>query len=568
MQINLPTKISEETSEELSDYPEIIRQLLVSREINSKDQAEGFFNPKKEFGDPFLFHGMDTAVEAILSAIKEKKKIFIHGDYDVDGVCATSLLFDYLYRELKANVLPYIPSRFDEGYGMTDTSIGQIISEGGELVITVDCGVKDIELIKKYKKTNPELKFIVTDHHTMLQDEKGKDIVSEDAIAVIHPNHPKSKYPFKEICGSAVAWKLVCAISEKLNKSILRDDRYLELVALATVCDVMPLVEENRTIVKFGLEKLKNTEIVGLKILMLDAGILPEKLEAYHLGFVIGPRINAAGRLEHAMDALRLFTTQDPAKAKEYSDNLSALNAKRQDMTKELIEKAEEQIENIGKDKKLYFVWGEDWPEGIVGLVAGKLTEKYNRPVLIASKTAKEVKGSARSVSALNIIEIITENEKILERFGGHSQAAGFTLKHENLETFIKNLQERAEEILKDGDVIQSVSADAKVKIAEMSYQVCEWIEKFKPFGYGNVTPSFIIEKVKVLDRKEVGNDGAHMRLNLEQDGKRIYGIGFYLSEKFKNVSIGDEITLHVNFDLDEWNGERKVQMKIKNLIE
>ncbi|MBN1915862.1 single-stranded-DNA-specific exonuclease RecJ [Candidatus Dojkabacteria bacterium] len=566
MQINLAPEISSNVSKNLSMYPEIIRQLLFNRGIENEQSAKVFFDPKKEFGDPFLLYGMDRAVEAILKAVREKKKIFIHGDYDVDGVCATSLIWDYLYRELKADVLPYIPSRFEEGYGMTDSSINQIVENGGQLIISVDCGVKDIELVRKFKK-GKGLEFIITDHHTLLQDKKGNSVVSEGAIAVIHPSHPKSKYKFKELCGTAVAWKLVCAISSNLGKSVLKNDKYLELVALATSCDVMPLVGENRAIVKFGLEKLKDTDIIGLRILMLEAGIDLQKIEAYHLGFVIGPRINAAGRIEHAMDALRLLTTTDTEKAREYAEKLSKLNLKRQEITQELIAKAEEQILAKGKEKKLYFVWGVEWPEGVVGLVAGKLTEKYSRPVIVATKNREEVKGSARSTSALNIVEAIGNYSHILERFGGHSQAAGFSLKPEHLELFIENLEKYAEETLTEEDVAGSVNVDMSLDLSDITIELAEWLEKFKPFGFENITPSFLLENVRLVEKMEVGKDGAHTRAVVEQDGKRLVGIGFFMSEKFKNIEVGDEISLCSTIELDEWNEQRRVQMKIKNIV-
>ncbi len=567
MKVITPSKITKEVSEELKSYPEIIRQLLFNRDFKDAKSAEEFLNPKKEFGDPMLFYGMDKAVDEILAAVDQKRKIFIHGDYDVDGVSATSILWDFLYRKLKADVMPYIPSRFDDGYGITKNTVDDIISKGADLIISVDCGVKDIQLLKDYKKSNPELKFIITDHHTMEQNEKGEEIVSEDAVAVIHPRHPKSKYDFKHLCGTAVSWKVVCALAQKIGYDIHANDDYLDLVALATICDVMPLVLENRSIVKFGLEKMKNSNSVGLKTLILDVGIDIQKLDAYHLGFVIGPRINAAGRLEHALDAVRLLTTGDPENAKKYSDKLNALNAKRQDLTIELMQKAEEQIESMGYNRKLYFAWGEEWPEGIVGLVAGKLSEKYHRPVLIASTDGKIAKGSARSISVFDVVNAISFSSNILERYGGHVQAAGFTLKHENLEQFRDNLQKMAEDLIKDEDITQTIEVDAEVKLNDVNLALTKWIEKFKPFGFGNKTPSFILKGVKLLNKKIVGSDGRHVKVLLESDGTKMGGIAFGLAEEFKNIEIGKEIDLHVNFDAHVWNGEESVECMIKAIV-
>src|SRR5260221_902803 len=391
----------------------LIPWLLKSRGITN---LQTFANTNvDDLYDPLLIYGAEEAAKVIYDFAKTKKKIFIHGDFDVDGITATSIMWQFLYRDLKANALPYIPSRFNEGYGLSEESITNIIDAGGELIITVDCGVKDVELIKKY---SDKIKFVITDHHTVLDylpgaegtKQVGDFMVSSSALAVVHPR--LGDYPFKEICGAVVSWKVCSAINNVFDLKV-DVNKYLDLAAIGTICDIMPLVDENRIIVKEGLKKLATTQNLGLRVIMDGLKLDRNKIDTYHIGFLIGPRLNASGRLDTALDAVRLLTTTDRSYAQSLFLKLNDLNTKRQALTQEHLTLAEKQIaEQL--ENKILFVYGEDWPEGIVGLIAGKLTEKYNRPVIAGSIHDNIFKASARSIENFHIAEQLSMNAVLL----------------------------------------------------------------------------------------------------------------------------------------------------------
>jgi len=558
-------KINKSVNQKLKSFPRLVRQLLFNRGINSKKEAEGFFEDSKhKFYDPYKIYQIGKAAKIISDFIKDKKKIFIHGDFDVDGICATSILWDFLYRHLKANATPYVPSRFDEGYGMTDKSISSIKKQGGEVIITVDCGIKDDKLIEKWK--NRGIEFIVTDHHE-LKKEKGKIILPEKAEAVVHPDHPKGRYPFKDLSGAAVVWKLVSVLQEMMQADI-DISNYLDLVSLSAVCDVMPLVDENRSLLKAGLEKIRTTKRVGLKRLISDAGLEICDIDTYHIGFIIGPRLNAAGRLDHAVDAIRLLVTNSPSSAGKISEKLNSLNFKRQKLQEDIYEQAVLQIEERGIEHRLYFVWGEDWPEGVIGIVAGKLCEKYHRPVLIATRCKTKFKGSARSIDRFDVIDAINRQADLLDRFGGHPQAAGFTVKAENIEQFRDNLLEIADRDLSNEDIEGEETADCIITLSDIDWDLASQIEKFAPFGYGNARPKFILKSVRVASFSLVGSDQKHVKFDvLEPDtGEYFSCIGFGLADKIKLFRKKESLDLLFTIEVNEWNGSKKIQLNIKDI--
>jgi single-stranded-DNA-specific exonuclease len=560
----LPT-IDKKSQKEFAYFPSFVRQLLFNRGIRKKKEAEEFLEPNFiNFCDPLAMSGVKEAAKIIKEAIKKGKKIFIHGDFDVDGICATTILWDFLYRQLHADVLPYIPSRFDEGYGMTDASLTHIKEQGGELVITVDCGIKDDDLIKQW--VNKGLSFIVTDHHEFKM-KNDTVVLPSKAQAIVHPHYPQKEYPGGTISGSGVVWKLVSAIS-KLYAINFDTSIYLDLVALSTVCDIMPLLGENRSILKAGLERIRQTKRVGLRRLIYDAGFEPEQINAYHIGFIIGPRLNAAGRIEHALDAVRLLSTKSQVQAREISEKLNALNEDRQRIQGEIYQKAIEQIEHIGFQHKLYFVWSEEWAEGVIGIVAGKITETYHRPVLIATRKGNGYTGSARSIEEFNIIEAINSQGHLLERFGGHPQAAGFTVSETNIEIFRDNLLKLADEEISEHDIIRKEIVDGELSLSEISWDLITWIERFSPFGYKNPTPKFIIEKAEIADVGFVGKTKNHIRFAFlnKETGEYFKGIGFNLGEEYRHVKAGDTVDLLTTVEIEEWNGERRIQLNVKDI--
>lgn len=528
----------------------------------------------EDLHDPFLLNDIKKGVAAVADALKAKQKIFIHGDFDVDGITATSLMWQYLYRDLGADVLPYIPSRFNEGYGLSEESLRSIIDQGGELVITVDCGVKDIELIAKY---SDRLKFIITDHHSLRSETElsGKDgsklvgdyIVSSKALAVIHPGI--GDYPFKEICGAMVAWKFCLALNTYLKAGIDMT-KYLDLVSLGTVCDVMPISDENWIAVKLGLEKMRITQNIGLKALMQVAKIDPLKVDAYHLGFVLGPRLNASGRLESAMDGVRLLTTTSKLFADDLARKLDKLNDQRRSLTLEYLEKAEEQL--LERKDKLLLVYGDEWPEGIIGLIAGRLTEKYNRPVIVGSKNGNTIKASARSISAFNITKGLKEIEHLLERYGGHAQAAGLTFPAVNLSEIEEHLIQKANTTLSDQDLIKHLVLNASAHTKDLTSESVEDLNLLSPFGFMNPRPLLALRKVSFKNHKIIGTEGTHFKSYFSStDGNEIEGLGFGLAERFNNEILASAKHTSTLLDVagyvevDSWNGYEKVVFKLKD---
>lgn len=547
--------------------PEIILKLLANRGIRTKKQIQKFFEPtKKDFNDPFLIPDMQRAVDRIFQAKERKEKIVIYGDYDVDGTSSTYILWDFLYRHLRLNVIPFIPSRFVEGYGLNKEVLKDFISQGVKLVITVDCGIKDQELIKKF----PELEFIITDHHT-LPDEQ-----SFQTIAV-HPGREGSKYPMKEICAAAVSFKLVSALSKKLknknknkNSAAFDIDDYLPFVALATVCDVMPLIDENRAFVKLGLKMMESTKNIGLENLIKVAGLENTKLNSYHLGFVLGPRINAAGRMGDALDVVRLFSTKKNSKAYQLAGRLDDLNMERRDITQEIFETALSQALEQDHENKLLFVSKRDWHEGIIGLVAGKLSEKFNKPVVCATIIEGRATASARSIEGYNITEAISTHSQILLRFGGHSQAAGLSFKEEKLEELKKAMQAIANQQIGENDTKRKIKIESEVNAEDLTIDLLEWLEKFEPFGFENPKPIFAVRNLKVANLWKFGDKNQHIKFKLLMSGsKAIDALVFNTSDNFESIEIGDTIDAVGQLELNRWNGYTKIQMKLEdyNLI-
>ncbi|MCA9383009.1 single-stranded-DNA-specific exonuclease RecJ [Candidatus Dojkabacteria bacterium] len=556
--------------DELSEYGEIIAQLLFSRGITTTNQAdEFFFKHQVGFHDPYTLKGIEKAATTIIGAIKDNKKIFIYGDYDVDGICATSILFDFLYRKLGAEVIPHVPNRFTEGYGLNEESLTILKDQGAELIITVDCGIRDKELVEQF--SNKGLQFIITDHHTIPEDEKGKQIVPDRAESIVHPKLSTSDYPFPEICGTTVAWKLLVVLSEHAkHKQMLDDnfdpDAYLDLVALATVCDLMPLQDENRLIVKRGLDQMRQTVNRGLAGLLDFLEITPAELRTYHLGFVIGPRLNASGRIEHALDGVRLLTTNNEQAIRELVVKLNDLNVYRQQITKQLVEEAEAMVTETELNHKLLFLVGDEWPDGVVGLVASKIVEKYSRPVLIASNDDGVVKGSARSIPPFNVTEAISEFSNLLDRFGGHSQAAGFTFQHSHYDEFKSGLQQYANKLLTEEDLIPEIEVEMELKPEHINFDLINEILLMEPFGYQNKTPIFLFSDVNVVSAKLVGKDSSHLSLSVDVGGLEIRCIGFNKKDLFNIAEQSAKIDMIGNLDINHWNGSQYLQIRIKDI--
>jgi single-stranded-DNA-specific exonuclease len=448
---------------------------------------------------------------------------------------------------------------------MSEASITAIKAKSGDLVISVDCGIRDTDLIAKHREktgNSDGIDFIVTDHH-----ELGEKLPRY--VPVIHPDHPKGSYQFRNISGAAVAWKIVAALQKRKNNwKQVKWEKVpgLDLVAMSTVCDIMPLYDENRVFVKFGLEDMRNSGRIGLRNMMREADISPSELKAYHLGFILGPRLNAAGRIGDATDALRLLVTQKESQAKKLAAVLSSLNKKRQGMTEDLLKEVRQMIENEGTGKHLYFAYGDDWPEGIIGLAAGKIQEEFNHPVIVLSRGKTSSRGSARSISGFSIINAIEKSSDLLENFGGHDQAAGFTVDNSNIEKFKAELQEIAAKELKKTDFIKEIEADVLVDASELDWNYWEASKDLAPFGYANRKPRFWVEDAVIAGIKTVG-DGKHLKLVLKGDGGGFLScIYFNGGDWINKLAKGDNIDLIGTLGVNTWNGEQTLQFKVIDL--
>jgi single-stranded-DNA-specific exonuclease len=531
------------------------------------ENLEEFTNPDiSKIHDPQEIYGCDNAAKVILEHLQKGSKIFIHGDFDVDGICSTSMLWDYLYNYLGANVKPFIPNRFEDGYGLSESTVKNIINQGGKLIISVDCGVKDIDLISKYAN---QIDFVITDHHAVStidsadkynRDEVlqvGEYLLSSKARAIMHPKINEKKF---EICGAFVAWDLIRVLHQNTGKG--DPFKFLDLVAMGTVCDVMPLIGDNRIVVKKGIEVFQTTLNLGLRSLAEVAHVKLDDISVYHLGFIFGPRLNASGRLETAMDAVRLLCTKDPKIAHQLAVKLDILNKERQDLTKILFEDAEKQIE-LQSDYPIKFIYGENWAEGIVGLVAGKLSEKYYCPVIVGSLKNETLKASVRSIEGFNIIEILRKLSHLLEKFGGHALAAGLTIKQKNIDQFLTELQNQLHlnniSIPEERDVI----VDYKLDLDDITIENVNFLETLEPFGYGNKTPLFHFTISSENQISYIGKDLYHVKFNIRDDFELV---GFNLAQEIKSRCGGDMSVL-INLEKNVWRGNVKIVGKIRHIL-
>ena len=568
--------------EPVENIDDVLKILLENRGIDKDFLREYTVD---DLPDPMTIFDMDKCVTRIQKAIDNKEKIYIHGDFDVDGTAATAILWSYLYRVKNADVMPYIPHRVDEGYGISKKTLDTIIAEGAKLIISVDCGVKDIELVEYAKSHGVDV--IISDHHEFVRNEADEPVLPD--TIVIHGMHPKSKNPLI-ICGGVTAWMIVCALEYTYTGYGYTKDslKFVDLAAITTLSDIMPLKGVNRIIVSLGLQYMrgglvipqgelsneeKNEMSIGLLELCKIAAVEPINLDTYHVGFVLGPRLNAPGRVENsAINSLRLLCTESPSKAKELAKHLDELNKKRQDMTELYMREVEKQIdldENKIVKSKIIFAHGTDWPEGIVGLVAGKIAEKYYRPTLVMSFNIHEnkVTGSARSIKNFHLVKALDECKDELVRFGGHYMAAGYTLEPSKIESFREKITAVANKILTDEDIIPESNIDCVLTGEALFINLHEKIRSLSPFGYGNTTPIFASLKAELIDVKYMGANGQHAKFVWSVDGNVVESVAFNISDRFRKLEIGKPYDISYNVDVNEWNGKRTLQLGLKDVI-
>ena len=558
---NISPRISPEADSALAAFPPLLRQVLFNRGFADDPSARAYLRGEPNSNtDPFQMTDMQVAIERIRYALANNEPIAIYGDYDVDGVTATALLVETL-KKLGADVRGYIPNRFDEGYGLNNNALDELKADGVKLVITVDCGIRSPAEAAHARTIGLDL--IISDHHHPDDDNL------PSALAVINPKRHGDIYPDKDLAGVGIAYKIAEALladdpTSTLNGQILNS--LLDLVALGTVADLAPLVGENRVLVKKGLKQMRQTTRQGLFSLAAVSDISLAKVNAGNIGFGLGPRLNAAGRLKEALAAFELLTTTDVFRAGELAQQLDMQNRERQRITRDMQTRAEEIALNDDPNAHLLFAAHEGFNSGVVGLAASRLTEKYYRPAIVASKGEEETRGSCRSIPEFHITDALDQCADLLVRHGGHAAAAGFTVKNENIEALVSKLKAIAEEKLAGSDLKPTVTADAEVDLSEMRPEVFEkGLKYLEPTGYGNREASFVARNVKVKSSRIVGSDGKHLKMSLE-DAKGVAhdAIGFRLGDWHK--SMPPRVDVLFTYEPNEYNGRVTYQLNLKDI--
>ena len=532
----------------------VIGKIIVNRHVVNDEDVRIFITPTRDdFHNPFLFKGMDIAVDRIIKAINNKEKILIYGDYDVDGITSTTVLKKYLM-DRGISVDTYIPNRLHEGYGLNKKAIDTIKERNIDLIITVDCGISAIEEVDYAVRLGMDI--IVTDHH-----EVGEKL--PNALAVIDAKRKDNTYPFRALAGVGVVFKLIQALSIKLEIKPEEYLKYLDLVCVGTISDIVPLEGENRTIAKLGLMLIKVTRNLGLRELIKSSGY--KEIDSNTISFGVAPRINACGRMGHEEEALKLFLAEDLESATKITKELNEYNTLRQSTEKAIYEEAVQQIEkNHLYANNSIVLGGKGWHHGVIGIVSSKVTDKYYKPSILLSFEDNIAKGSGRSVPGFDLYEGLAKCEDLLEKYGGHSMAVGLTLKKENLENF----KERFEQIAKEKNIkelVPIIYIDDELKLKDINMDLVKSISILEPFGEANKVPLFLIRNLKI-DSIRALSEGRHLKLTLRDENFVINAIGFELGYLAEEYRIGDRIDVVGTLEINSFNGFSSIQINMKDI--
>lgn len=538
---------------------QILYNRLAPQGLTTPEDARAFLERRAGPDDPFALHGMHRAVTRIRQAIRQREPIVVYGDFDADGVTATALLVITL-QALGADVRPYIPHRVEEGYGLNCRAIEDLAEAGTHLLVTVDCGIRFPREIALARRRGMDV--IVTDHHIV-----GADPL--EAVAVVNPRQKECPYPYKGLAGVGLAYKLAQALL-RVNRHVplpgsipLDEEGLLDLVALGTVADLAPLTGENRHLVSRGLEQLNRAPRVGVEALIRQSGLRPGQVDTWHIGFVLGPRLNAAGRVAHAEQAYRLLTTGSLQEAEQLARELDELNQERQRLTKEMQERARAVVLAREADRPLLFLADPEFPAGVVGLVAARLVDEFYRPAVIVEQGEEISKGSARSIPEFHITRALDECADLLIRHGGHAAAAGFSVRTERLEELKRRLLEIAARELAGQELVPTLQIDAEVPLREVNGMLWKDLQALRPFGEGNPEPLFLSRNVRVERHWPVG-DGSHLKLSLTDGRIRWDGIAFRQGEWAGKLPERVDVVYHLRER--EWNGEARLELDIRDL--
>ncbi len=537
------------------DIDRLLASILVNREITNIEDIRVFLEPtRNDFHNPYLMPDMDIAVKRIIKAIDNKEKIMIYGDYDVDGITSITVLKKFLI-ERGIEVRSYVPNRLDEGYGLNMQAIEKIAKEDFKLMITVDCGISGIEEVENAKALGIET--IITDHHEPLDE-------LPNALAVIDAKRKDSKYPFNQLAGVGVVFKLIQAIGQALKLDDTHYLKYLDLVCIGTISDIVPLVDENRVIAKLGLKLVKVTKNLGLKKLIQSAGIT--QIDSSAISFGVAPRINACGRMGHEQDALELFLSEDENTVNMLTQKLNEYNKIRQETEKKIVEEALEEIEKNKENEKNAIIVGKSgWHHGVIGIVASKITDMYFKPSILLSFEEVIAKGSGRSIPGFDLHEALCKCSSYLEKYGGHGMAVGLNLKKENLEQFKLKFEEYA----KDSDLtkIQPIlNIDSVITSKEINLDTINSLKKLEPYGEGNKMPIFVYKGLKINSIRAL-TEGKHLKLTLKDENLTLNAIGFNMGNLVDEYLIGDRVDIAGVLETNTFNGITSIQINLKDIM-
>ncbi len=536
----------------------LVAQLLLQRGISSYGEAKKFFRPElSDLYDPFLMRDMDLAVTRIEKAIANKENILVFGDYDVDGTTAVALLSSYLLEEYP-NVATYIPDRYTEGYGVSLQGIDFAEDNGFSLIVALDCGVKAVDQVAY--AAEKDIDFIICDHHR-------PGAALPKAVAILDPKREDCDYPYDELCGCGVGFKLVQALAANKGQTISHLIPYLDLVATAIGADIVPITEENRVLAYYGLQVINTNPRAGFKAIINQ--VKKSKLTITDVVFIIAPRINAAGRMEHGQHAVNLLTETDIERAEQFAAGIEKYNFDRRSLDQEITKEALTQIkQNQEEERFTSVVYNEKWHKGVIGIVASRLTETYYRPTLVFTKSGDKLAASARSVKGFDVYNALEGCTDFIEQFGGHKYAAGLTLLEEHYESFKVRFEEVVSASIDPKLLSQELVIDAELGLDQITPKLMRILKQFAPFGPGNRTPVFLSEKVKDTGyAKGVGEEGKHLKLTVTQKGSTPIGaIGFNLGNKIGAIKMKPQFDIAFSLDENEWNGQVSLQLKLKDL--
>ena len=551
-------QVNEKEIEELQEKYKInklLSTILSNRGIVKEEQIEKFLEPKRnDFYDPYGMPDMKITVDRIIKAIENQEKTIIYGDYDVDGITSVTVLKSFL-EERGLEVGVYIPNRLDEGYGLNKNAIEKISQEGYTLMITVDCGISAIEEVKYASELGIET--LITDHH-----EPGEKL--PEALAVVDAKRKDNTYQCRNLAGVGVVFKLIQAISIRLGLEEKEYLKYLDIVCIGTISDIVPLTDENRVIVKLGLKLVQQTKNLGLRSILQATGY--NKIDSIAISFGVAPRINACGRMGHQEEALNLFLSKDINEVNELTQKLNAYNKERQEIEKNIFADAVEQINtNNLHEKNTIVLMGKNWHHGVIGIVSSKITEMYFKPSILLCEEGDIGKGSGRSIPGFDLYEALTKCQKSVDRFGGHAMAIGITIKKDKLEELKNEFEEIAQENHIE-EIVPILKIDSQINLDEINKEMVESLKELEPFGEENKTPLFLFKNLKI-DSIRALTEGKHLKLTVKENKNIVNAIGFNIGELANEYKIGDKVDIVGNLEINSFNGVDNIQINIKDIM-